>query len=95
MTDPTDTWMREVLRLSYQLALRSPDPSTQNGAMVFDASDRLVGQGCNTFTISPAVAQQLVSEPLTVAAAELFQDQGAALRGDHRSSPSRPRSQFE
>jgi hypothetical protein len=38
-------------------------------------------QGCNTFTISPAGAQQLVSEPLTVAAAELFQEHADEMGG--------------
>lgn len=41
-------------------------------------------EGCNTFTLSPAVAAQLFNEPLTIAAAELFQehaDEMGAMRG--------------
>jgi hypothetical protein len=41
-------------------------------------------QGCNTFTISPAVAQQLFDVELTEGAAAVFQqhaaEMGAALR---------------
>lgn len=39
-----------------------------------DEIAELAAQGCNTFTISPAVAEQLVSDPLTIEAAELFQE---------------------
>lgn len=44
----------------------------------------LSAEGCNTFTLSPAVAAQLFDEPLTIAAAELFQehaDEMGAMRG--------------
>jgi len=34
----------------------------------------LAVSGCNTFTISPAVAEELVSDPLTVAAAAVFEE---------------------
>ena len=34
----------------------------------------LAANGCNTFTISPAVAAQLLDDPLTAAAAEVFQE---------------------
>ena len=30
-------------------------------------------QGCNTFTISPHVAAELVNDPLTIKAAEVFE----------------------
>jgi len=39
-----------------------------------DEIAQLAAQGCNTFTISPEVAQQLVSDPLTEAAANLFDE---------------------
>lgn len=39
----------------------------------------LAAEGCNTFTISPAVAEQLVSEPLTLAAAEVFEEHAAEM----------------
>lgn len=34
----------------------------------------LAAQGCNTFTISPKIAEQLVSDPLTIQAAEVFEE---------------------
>lgn len=39
----------------------------------------LAAEGCNTFTISPAVANQLVADPLTLQAAELFQEHAAEM----------------
>lgn len=39
-----------------------------------DEIAQLATQGCNTFTISPEVAQQLVSDPLTEAATNLFDE---------------------
>lgn len=44
----------------------------------------LAAEGCNTFTLSPAVAAQLFDEPLTIAAAAVFQDHAdemGAMRG--------------
>lgn len=35
---------------------------------------QLAAQGCNTFTISPKIAEELVSDPLTLQAAELFEE---------------------
>jgi transaldolase len=45
----------------------------------------LAAEGCNTFTISPAVAEQLVSDPLTMKAAEVFQEHADEMGGmrDH------------
>lgn len=39
----------------------------------------LAVNGCNTFTISPAVAEQLVSDPLTVDAARVFEEHAAEM----------------
>ncbi len=39
----------------------------------------LAAEGCNTFTISPEVAEQLVADPLTVRAAELFEEHAAEM----------------
>lgn len=39
----------------------------------------LAAEGCNTFAISPLVADQLVSDPLTLEAAELFQEHAAEM----------------
>lgn len=40
----------------------------------------LAVNGCNTFTISPAVAEQLVSDPMTLAAARVFEEHAAETR---------------
>lgn len=39
----------EYLQLAYQLALNSPDPSNQCGAVLTDANGLLLGQGWNDF----------------------------------------------
>ena len=39
----------------------------------------LAANGCNTFTISPAVADQLLNDPLTMAAAEVFEQHAAEM----------------
>ena len=41
--------------------------------------EALASEGCNTFTISPAIAQELVSEPLTLQAAEIFEQHAAEM----------------
>jgi transaldolase len=45
-------------------------------ASIRDASEiaTLAAEGCNTFTISPSVAEQLVMDPLTDAAAAVFEE---------------------
>ena len=50
-------------------------------ASIRDAEDIVVlaTQGCNTFTVSPAVAASLFAEPGTAAAAEEFERAAAAL----------------
>jgi dCMP deaminase len=50
------------LALAYRQARDSPDPSTQNGAVIMDAHGFIVGQGCNTFPKKvAATAERLVS----------------------------------
>ncbi len=39
----------KFLKAAYTLAAKSPDPSTQNGAVIVDESDRIIGEGCNVF----------------------------------------------
>lgn len=39
----------------------------------------LASNGCNTFTISPKVALELVSDPLTMEAAEIFEEHAAEM----------------
>ena len=50
-------------------------------ASVRSAADvaALAAEGCNTFTISPAVAHQLLNDPLTIAAAEEFEKHAAEM----------------
>ena len=45
-------------------------------ASIRDADEiaELAANGCNTFTISPAVAEQMLNDPLTLQAAEVFQE---------------------
>lgn len=49
----------ELLKKAYQEALKSPDPSSQNGAVSCDSSGRVIGRGCNEFP--PGVPPRLVS----------------------------------
>ncbi len=39
----------------------------------------LAANGCNTFTISPKIALELVSDPLTIQAAEVFEEHAAEM----------------
>lgn len=41
----------------------------------------LAAVGCNTFTIAPAIAEQLVNEKLTIEAAEVFQEHADEMGG--------------
>jgi len=43
----------------------------------------LAAQGANTFTVSPQVAEELVMDPLTAAAAELFEEHAAEMGALH------------
>lgn len=54
---------REMLRMAYGCALDSPDPSTQNGAIVLDSNGRLIGWGCNTFTEGMPQTPDLFERP--------------------------------
>lgn len=44
------TWIESKLREAYTLAQESPDLSTQNAALAFDAERNLVGRGVNRLT---------------------------------------------
>lgn len=59
----TDEWIHTQLRNSYSLALGSPDPSTQNGAIVFDFFGDVIGQGCNEFTRGMVITDDLLERP--------------------------------
>ena len=39
----------------------------------------LAANGCTTFTISPKIAMELVSDPLTIKAAEVFEEHAAEM----------------
>lgn len=53
----------EVMRRSYKAALSSPDPSTQNGAIVLDWEGNTIGSGCNRFTHGMAPTPELLERP--------------------------------
>jgi len=53
----------EALRLAYRYALRSPDTSTQNGAVVFGESGMLMGVGVNEFTKGVEPLPELLERP--------------------------------
>ena len=59
----SDEWARKQLRRAYAVALGSPDPSTQNGALVFDPDGMLIGQGCNAFTDGMPITADLLERP--------------------------------
>ncbi|PSC71121.1 Transaldolase [Micractinium conductrix] len=87
MTDAGKKGLEEAARMQKIVDLGS----NEGGMRLLVASVRsaeevamLAAEGCNTFTISPAVAARLFDEPLTTAAAELFQehaDEMGAMRG--------------
>lgn len=53
----------EAMRLAYTIALNSPDPSTQNGAVVLDGEGALIGGGCNEFTAGMPITPDLLERP--------------------------------
>lgn len=72
MTIVTNTpWIEEALRNAYQVATGSPDPSTQNGALigqlVLDESGdyfEAYAGACNTFTKGVEVTPERLERPL-------------------------------
>lgn len=63
VTKPPTDWCEDALRLAYKKALQSPDPSTQNGAFIYDEYFRPIGEGCNTFTRGVKVTSDLLERP--------------------------------
>lgn len=55
-----EEWLAEA----YQEALNSPDPSTQNGAIVLDSDYNELGRGCNTFTPGVDITPDKLERPL-------------------------------
>lgn len=44
-----EAWYAPLMRKAYDNALNSPDPSTQNGAVLVSADGKVIGEGCNHF----------------------------------------------
>lgn len=59
----TESDIRDWLGIAYQAALASPDPSTQNGGILFDAQRRMIGHGHNGFTRGMPITKDLLERP--------------------------------
>lgn len=81
----TDSWVSEALRIAYQLATASPDPSTQNGAFILDREATVHGQACNTFTTGIDITPDLLERPKKYAYIEHAERNAiyTAARGGH------------
>jgi deoxycytidylate deaminase len=55
-----EEWLVEA----YKVATSSPDPSTQNGAIVLDKDYNILGKGCNTFTKGVELSPEKLEKPL-------------------------------
>lgn len=62
--DLTDADWAFELKRSYTLALNSPDPSSQNGACVYDGSRQIIGRGFNGFTPGVEVTPEKLERPV-------------------------------
>lgn len=63
MKAPTTEWCVSQLRIAYCLATRSPDTSTQNGAIVYDSDLRILGMGVNDFTKNMPISPDIMERP--------------------------------
>lgn len=52
------------MRMAYRIATLSPDPSTQNGAVIVSPSGVILGTGCNTFPRGVAALNERLERPL-------------------------------
>lgn len=59
----TDEWARAQLRLAYEVALGSPDTSTQNGARTYGVDGERMGVGSNHFTRGIKPTPDLLERP--------------------------------
>ena len=59
----TEKQIVQNLKIAYRLALRSPDNSTQNGALALDDNLHTVGRGWNDFTKGIVPTQELLVRP--------------------------------
>jgi len=61
----TDATVERLLRTTYSLSASSPDPSTQNGALIYwPSSNEIVGIGVNTFPTGIEVTDERLERPL-------------------------------
>lgn len=82
----SDLWTDWTLHLRrcYSLAQRSPDPSTQNGALILDESGRQIAGGWNDFTEGVTPDDERLQRPLKysyIEHAERFAIYNAAMTG--------------
>lgn len=61
----TPSQQKSLLRVAYAAATRSPDPSTQCGALLYDPEcNRILSTACNTFTHGITVLPEMLERPL-------------------------------
>lgn len=60
-------WQKSMLRRCYQMASTSPDPSTQNYAIVLGTNLKVIGEGTNEFTKGMRVRSDMLEAPLKYA----------------------------
>ena len=58
-----DPWEMQYMETAYEMALQSPDPSTQNGAVII-ANEHGVGFGVNTFPRDVEITDARLERPL-------------------------------
>lgn len=54
----------KFLKAAYAISTKSPDPSTQNGAIIVDESDRIIGEGYNVFPEGVVESDERWERPL-------------------------------
>lgn len=55
--------VRKFLKLAFQIALESPDPSTQNGAVIYHPLIEWHSTGCNTFPFNVKITPERLERP--------------------------------
>lgn len=60
---PVEQFQKTWMANAYNLARRSPDPSTQNGALVLDDEWNMIGVGINDFTDGVKVTSKRLLRP--------------------------------
>jgi dCMP deaminase len=54
----------DLLRMAYRMAQKSPDTSTQNGAVLVGANSGIIGLGCNSFPQGVTTSDERWKRPL-------------------------------